>query len=350
MKHLYRYLAVMFLQRFVIISLGLVALLGTLDALSNADLLPPDATLLDQFRYMLLRMPILFDRILVFAVLLALLLTYMSLIRRSELVAIVGAGVSVLGQIRALIPAVLIATVGSALLIDVVTPRSTQALENWLGPKAVHDDGQAPETLWLADNRLLVEIGGVEGEVLEDITLFERGADGKIEAISHAPRANATTGGWQLMNSRQIRYDGQPPEAPVFWETAQSPRTLRLLMSEPRNLAMADLLRLSRMTGSGSLPSDAYLVWFLNRLSLPVIALGFLMITVPIMQHFGRHDRAEISMGLAIGGGFVFMVADGVFKTLSENGGLDAEVAVSIPAGALLLIGLWLSLHRRGSV
>jgi len=347
MRHLYRYLAVMFLQRFIVTVFGLVALLGVLDALSNADLLPEGGGLVDQFRYMGLKMPLLFDRIMVFALLMSLLLTYVSLIRRNELVAIVGAGVSVVGQVRALIPAVMIATITSAVLIDQINPMATRALENWLGPEAVHDNRQAPQNLWLADGQLLVKIGDLRGSTLYDLTLFERGEQGKIRAISQAGSATAISDGWALHAVRQIRYDGAEIDLPDVWHSKQTPHTLRLLLSEPRNLALFDLYKLSRMTGSGSLPSAAYLVWFLNRLSLPFVALGFLMMTVPIMQHFGRRDSGELSLALGIGAGFVYMVVDGVFKTLSENGSISAVIAVVVPVGLLLLLGLWLSLSRR---
>ncbi len=347
MRHLYRYLAVMFLQRFIVTVFGLVALLGVLDALSNADLLPEGGGLVDQFRYMGLKMPLLFDRIMVFALLMSLLLTYVSLIRRNELVAIVGAGVSVVGQVRALIPAVMIATITSAVLIDQINPMATRALENWLGPEAVHDNRQAPQNLWLADGQLLVKIGDLRGSTLYDLTLFERGEQGKIRAISQAGSATAISDGWALHAVRQIRYDGAEIDLPDVWHSKQTPHTLRLLLSEPRNLALFDLYKLSRMTGSGSLPSAAYLVWFLNRLSLPFVALGFLMMTVPIMQHFGRRDSGELSLALGIGAGFVYMVVDGVFTTLSENGSISAVIAVVVPVGLLLLLGLWLSLSRR---
>lgn len=347
MKQLHRYLSALFVRRFLVVALGLVSLLGTLDALSNADVLPAGGGLGDQFRFMALRAPILYDRIAVLAALMALLLTYFTLIRRAELVVIVGAGMSVPAQVRALAPAVLIVMAASALLIDQVNPAATRALENWLGRDALREVGDAPDTLWLADGALLVEVGGLEGVTATDLTLFERGDNGMIRAVSNAERADAIAGGWALVGTRQIRFDGQPPAPPAVWHTVQTPQTLRLLLSQPRDLALGDLFRLSRMTGSGSLPSDAYLVWFFNRLSLPVVALGFLMIAVPIMQHFGRHDRAELALASGLAAGFVFMVAAGVFTTLSENGRLDALAAVAIPTGALLLVGLWLSSRRR---
>lgn len=346
MNQLYRYLAVMFLQRFVMTLFGMVALLGVLDALSNANLLPIDAGISDQLWYMVLRWPILVDRILIFALLMALLLTYVSLIRRNELVAIAGAGISVFGQVRALIPAVVLATIASAALIDQVNPLATRALENWLGPEAVQGDRQGPQNLWLADEGLLVEVGTLQGRHLTDVTIFERDAEGRVNSASLARSATPVDGGWALSGVTQVRYDGKPISPPQMWRTAQTPKTLRLLLSEPRDLSILDLYRLSRMTGSGSLPSNAYMVWFLNRLMLPFVAVGFLLLTVPVMQHFGRRDSGETSMAIGIAAGFVYMIADGVLKTLSENGSLSAVIAVTVPVLVLMMIGLILAWRR----
>ncbi|MDZ4135012.1 MAG: LptF/LptG family permease, partial [Paracoccaceae bacterium] len=290
MTQLNRYLAGIFLQRLLITGFAMVTLLGVLDALGNAELLPEGAGMLGHLRYMGLRMPILFDRILMFAFLLALLLTYVTLIRRNELVAIAGAGISVFGQVRALIPAVVLASVLSAVLIDQVNPIAKQALEDWLGANVLREDDKMPQTLWLADDRFLVEVSGMEGEVLTGVTLFERGEGGRIAAVSQASGARFGPEGWSLSGVTQMRFDGQQIAAPQVWTSVQTPKTLRLLMSEPRDLALVDLLRLSRMTHSGSQPSSAYRVWFLNRLSLPFVAIGFLMLAVPMMQRFGRRD------------------------------------------------------------
>jgi lipopolysaccharide export system permease protein len=231
-------------------------------------------------------------------------------------------------------------------VIDQLNPVVTRALEDWLGPEAVHDNGQAPKDLWLADGNLLVQVGALKGDILHDVTLFERGEKGKIDAVSQVGTATAIPEGWALHDVRQIRYDGKDTDLPMIWRTKQTPHTLRLLLSEPRNLALLDLYRLSQMRGSGSLPSAAYLVWFLNRLLLPLVAIGFVMMTVPIMQHFGRRDSGEFSLAIGIAAGFVFMVIDGVFKTLSENGSLSAVIAAVVPVGLLMLIGLWLSFNR----
>jgi len=60
----------------------------------------------DTFRYMSYRAPVIFDRIFVFTIHVAVLLTFVKLIRNHELVALLGFGVSTLKQMALLTPAV----------------------------------------------------------------------------------------------------------------------------------------------------------------------------------------------------------------------------------------------------
>jgi len=131
MHKLARYMCGLFLVRNLTISLAMLAALGVLDALSKADLLPSDAGLFENFKFMLLRAPILYDQIFSFSFLLSLLVTYVILIRRNELVSIASAGLSTGRQIQALIPAVLLASLVSLVLIDQVAPRAPRDRTIW---------------------------------------------------------------------------------------------------------------------------------------------------------------------------------------------------------------------------
>lgn len=347
MKHyLFRYLSVLFLQRLLIAVLAMVTLLGVLDALGNADKLPDGAGFAGQMRYMWLRLPILFDRTIVFALLLAVLLTYASLFRRNELVIISAAGVSIFGQIRLLIPVVLAAGIASAILIDRVSPPASRALHAWLGSEALQEDSQAPERLWLSDGPRLIELQDLQQDTLRGITIFERDAKGAVISITTAESARPVKGGWELSQTRQQRFDGAVMEADNFWPSPQTPESLRKLMTEPRDMSFADLMSFNKMRGSGSRPSSAYLLWALNRISLPLTCLGFLVLAVPIMQLYGRRDSSDMALATGVAAGFGFMVVDGVLKTLAENGNFSAVLAVTLPTLALVGAGLWLALQK----
>lgn len=346
MSHLSRYISRLFLARLLVVTLAMVVLLGVLDALSNADLLPENATMGDSMRYMVLRMPVLFDRVINFSLLLGIMLTYLALIRRNELVPVWGAGRSVIQQIRALVPVVLIAGALASVIADQTIPPAQKRLENWLGPAVVRQDSQEPERLWLSEANRLVEITEVGDQVLTGLTLFERGDAGRIKSVSHAETARLEPAGWVLSGVSQTRYDGQEPTPPTLWTTRISATTLQHLMAEPRNLSVSSLLDIAHLERIGNRPSSAYRVWIYNRFLLPVVAVGFLILSLPLMQKFGRNDHAELTLVFGMIIGFVYLITDGVFKSLAESGAMSALAASVVPVLGLYTLGLGLVLLK----
>lgn len=344
MSTLRRYLSLLFVQRWLVTTFAMLILVSLLDALGNADLLPEGAGFADRLRFMALRAPMIFDRIFLFALMLGVLLTYLSLIRRDELVALVASGISAFGQVRALAPVVVLATLVSALLIDQTLPRSVRALDSWLGADAL-DEAETPDHLWLDDEGTLVEITGLQGETLTDLTFYRRGADGQVDTVIKADTARHGPGGWTLSGVQLVLGEADEP-LPQVWETPQTPATLQKLNSPPRDLSLADLLALAEMRGSGSQPSSAYEVWALHRLTLPLAALAFVLVAVALMQRLGRRDTGDLAMIAGLAAGFAFLIVDGVFKTLAEAGGVGAGIAAGVPLGGLLLLGVHLILER----
>lgn len=346
MVTLRRYLGALFLQRWIVTTMAMLILVSLLDALGNADLLPEGAGFVERLRYMMLRAPIIYDRIFLFALMLAVLLTFLSLIRRDELVAISAAGVSAFAQLRALAPAVMLATLASILLIDQAAPRTMRELNAWLGADAFRDAEEIGSNLWLTDGNLIVEIERVREDSLSGIIFYERGANDTVTAVHRAEEALHAGTGWLLSGVKTTRFDGRAPEPPLVWDTPQSPQTLLKLRSAPRDLSLRDLFQLAEMRGSGSLPSSAYRVWALHRLTLPLAAFAFLTVAVALMQRLGRRDTGDGAMiaGLLIG--FAFLIIDGVFKTMAEAGGMSAGIGVGVPLAGLLALGLHLLLSR----
>ena len=113
MRRLIIYISKIFLARWLVTIFGMVVLVGLLDSLANASAIAASGTEGGALRYMMLRAPVIYDLVFLFSVMLALLLTFVSLIRRNELVAIQGIGLSVFAQVRALMPVVLVVSVAS---------------------------------------------------------------------------------------------------------------------------------------------------------------------------------------------------------------------------------------------
>ncbi|MEO1323880.1 MAG: LptF/LptG family permease [Pseudomonadota bacterium] len=346
MKRVREYFGRLFLARWFVTTFALLALLSVVDSIGAADILPENSTALDALRFTVLRLPSLYDRIFMFALFVSLLLTFVSLIRRQELVGFVAMSVSPLMQIRALLPMVLLVAIGSIIVIDQTLPRTVSALENWLGADVfMEEDAGKPRSLWIANETSFAEIGSVRGRELSNIVLYHRDGAGAVAAITHANKAQFDGRGWILESPTTTRLDDSEPTTSTVWQTDQTPVTLQKLGTSPRNLSLVDQYELSKLRGSGVRPSTAYLVWFFDRLTMPVIAFGFVLVAVPLMQALGRRQTGDQRLMIGIAIGFGYFIFDGVLKTVAEGGGLSLPIAIGLPMGVLLGLGIYLNLE-----
>lgn len=340
------YFGRLFLARWFVTTFALLALLSVVDSIGAADILPDDSTAFDALKFTLLRLPSLYDRIFMFALFVSLLLTFVSLIRRQELVGFVSMSVSPLMQIRALLPAVLMVAIGSIIIIDQTLPRTVSSLENWLGADAfMEEDAGKPRALWIANETSFAEIGGVRGDELSELVIYHRDGAGAISAITHAKGAKFIGQGWRLEAAKSTSLDDSETATHSLWETDQTPITLQKLGTSPRNLSLSDQYELSKLRGSGVRPSSAYLVWFFDRLTMPIIAFGFVLVAVPLMQALGRRQTGDQRLMIGIAIGFGYFIFDGVLKTVAEGGGVSLPMAIGLPMGVLLGLGIYLNLE-----
>ncbi|MEL6325037.1 MAG: LptF/LptG family permease, partial [Pseudomonadota bacterium] len=319
------YVSQIFLMRWLVTVFGMVVLVGLLDSLANASEISASGMDGGALRYMQLRMPIIFDQVFLFTLMLAILLTYVSLIRRNELVAFQSFGLSVLAQVRAFAPAVLGVALFAALVIDRLVPPAVQALNDWGIGEYGGQIFDGDDKLWLNDRGLFVSIEGRSGlNTLTGLTFFQRNEDGYVDGVTWADRAEYAGGSWELEGLSSLTVEGAPDEwQPLTeWDTAQTPLVIDKLAAEPRDLSIADLQDFARLRGSGSRPSAAYRVWYLSRVSLPFSALALLLVAAPIMQRLGRRDSGTGALIVGIGITFLFMILDGITKTLGAAGAL----------------------------
>ncbi|MEM0985259.1 MAG: LptF/LptG family permease [Pseudomonadota bacterium] len=344
MKRARQYFAALFLARWFVTTFALLALLSIVDSIGAADILPDGTGASGTLWYMALRLPSLYDRVFMFALFISLLVTLLSLIRRQELVGFVSMSVSPLMQAKALVPAVLLVTVASVVVIDQALPRTMSAIENWLGVGAfLEEDAGKPRSLWIAEEETFIEIGSQRGNTLFNLVVYHRAGRGMISAITYAETAVYVGDGWRYGAAETVPLREGASAPQTKWETTLSPLSLQKLGTSPRNLSMADQYRLSQFRGSGVRPSSAYRVWLLDRMTMPIAAIGFVFVSVPLMQQFGRRQTGDrrLIMGIAIA--FGYFILDGVLKTVAEGGGVSVMVAVGLPL--LLLAGLGIHLN-----
>lgn len=346
------YLSKMFIFTWLTVVFGFLVLIGLLDSLANgADIVASGEGFKGTFKYMYLRAPVIFDRIFIFTLVVAILLTYVKLIRQHELVALLGLGISVPKQIFLMTPAVVGAALLSVTFIDIAMAPAVRSLQAWgIGEYKIKNI-TAENPLWLEDNgRIIKASTRYDYDTLGNVEIFERTDTGDVKNIIWAERATYDDGKWLLEGVRTITVKGADGEdrialkaaAPRIWVTKQTPTSIARLAAEPRDLSLSEMRNFSQRGNSGSKPRFAYSFWHAHRATRPLAALILLICCAGLMQRTGREDTGDKALIFGITLGFIFLIVDGAMATFAASGGLPVLPAIAMPLFVFALMGSFL--------
>lgn len=342
------YISKTFLFTWLTVVFGFLTLIGLLDSLANGgDIISEGSGFAGTFKYMFLRAPVIFDRIFIFTLVVAMLLTFVKLIRQHELVALLGFGISATKQVVLLTPVVLGASIASVIFIDFTMAPAVRSLQAWgIGEYKVKNI--TPDNpLWLEDqNQIVRATNRLSYDALGNLKFFFRGETGEVERIWHVDKAEFQDPNWELSGIKQLDVkdaDGEPRDLQPLngvrtWTTRQNPTSIARLAAEPRDLSLMEMRSFSKRGNSGSKPSFAYKFWFTHRLTRPIAAFVLLIACAALMQRTGREDTGDKMLILGITMGFVFLIIDGAMATFAASGGMAVIPAIALP---LLLFGLF---------
>lgn len=348
------YLSKMFISTWLTTVFGFLVLIGLLDSLANgSDILAGGGGFIDTFKYMGLRAPVIFDRIFVFTIVVAILLTFVKLIRQHELVALLGFGISVPKQLMLMTPIVLATAFSSITIIDYTIAPAVRALQAWGIGEYKARNITAEKPLWLEDKgRIIKASKRFNYNTLGDIEIYTRSETGAIDEVLWAERATYEGDNWTLEGVEVLTVkgaDGAPREAkkdmnPRLWDTRQNPKSIARLAAEPRDLSMSEMRNFSKRGNSGSKPRFAYTFWHAHRITRPLAAFVLLLVAVPLMQRTGRQDTGDKALIIGLAIGFLFLILDGAMATFAASGGMPVPAAIAMPIVLFGLVGSWLCL------
>lgn len=351
------YLSKSFILTWLMVVFGFLILIGLLDSLANGgDILADDGTFIDTFRYMSYRAPVIFDRVFIFTIHVAVLLTFVKLIRNHELVALLGFGISTPKQVALLTPAVLGVSILSVIIINIAMPPSVRALQAWgIGEYKVKNVTEE-NPLWMeGGNQIIRASQRFDMNTLGSLELFNRSPEtGAVESVIWAERAvYLSDGNWELSGVETLPIEGADGEprlpvktpTPQIWNTSQTPQSIARLAAEPRDIALGDMKGFMEKGNSGSKPSFAYQFWFWHRLTRPLAAFILLICAASIMQRTGRQDTGDKALWLGFLLGFIFLIVDGAMATFAASGGVGTTYAIIFPLTLFALGGTFMLLR-----
>lgn len=343
------YLTKMFAVRIVAVLLMLVLVLMSLDLLGKTgNILAVEGNgNAELWTYVSLRVPQLVARFLPYSVLLATIITLMSLNQNSEVIAMKAAGLSA-HQILAplLLLGVVIAGVSFAFNERVVT-RATATLKAWEAVEyaAVPETPEARGNVYFSDGSGVLMARSASGRgadtVLSDVTYYSRDGNGMIVRQVRAERASFANPGWQLENARGF-----------VVATAEATELGSVVMAEGVTLGQVELGRvdpdgetlsqlgesIESLQSAGRRTSELEAKWW-HKIAGPLSAV--LMPLLGAVAGFGLARSGNLFLRAVIGMflGFAYFVVDNAALAMGSFGGYPPLLAAWAPFFLFLFVG-----------
>jgi lipopolysaccharide export system permease protein len=347
------YLAKMFVVRILAVLIMLVLVLMALDLLAaTGDILKvPGNGQAEIARYASLRIPQLASRFLPYSVLLATLITLVTLNQNSEVVAIKAAGLSAHQVLAPLLLTAALVAVVSFVFSERIVTRANATLKAWEAadygpvPESTGDAGPVRSNVYLTDGRNILSAATLTGSgtdiVLTNVTWYERAASGIIREQIRAPRAVYAAPGWRLENPVRFDVAGATTEqmqALVVGKTL-SPERIDLQSVDPDSQSFWELSEtIDAFEAAGRNTNEMRAKWW-HRLSGPLSAL--LMPLLGSVAAFGLARSGQLFVRAIIGMalGFAYFVVDNAALAMGSFGGYPPFLAAWAPFFLFLLLG-----------
>lgn len=343
------YLAKMFIVRIFAVLVMLVLVLMMLDLLSTSgEILAVEGNGQDElWTYAGLRIPQLMQRFLPYSVLLATIITLITLNQNSEVIAMKAAGLSA-HQVLAplLLTAGLVSIISFGFNERIVT-RSTATLKAWEVTEygAVPPDADVKANVYITDGTHILTARTVTGTgnaiQLSDVTWYRRSPGGQIAEQVKAPTARFVNPGWELSEAQsfdigtaatssaatrvvgegltpaQIELESIDPDTQPFWHLGSSIKAYEAI---------------------GRRTAELRAKWW-HKLAGPLSA--FLMPLLGAVAAFGLARSGQLFVRALIGMalGFAYFVVDNAALAMGSFGGYPPLLAAWAPFFLFLLVG-----------
>lgn len=345
------YLAKMFVVRILAVLVMLVLVLLALDLLSATGkiLAAPGNGQAEILQYAGLRLPQLVSRFLPYSVLLATLITLVTLNQNSEVVAMKAAGLSAHQVLSPLLLTAALVSLGSFAFNERVVTRANATLKAWesaeYGPIPPAQTGGVRSSVYLIDGDNILTAATLTGTgeniVLTGVTWYARAPGGIIREQIRSARATYASPGWRLENPVKFDVAGAITERPAAVVVGQTltPDRIMLQSIDPDAQSFWELSHsIDTYAAAGRNTDEMRAKWW-HRLSGPLSAL--LMPLLGSIAAFGLARSGQLFVRAIIGMalGFAYFVVDNAALAMGSFGGYPPLLAAWAPFVLFLLLG-----------
>ncbi|MXP47458.1 LPS export ABC transporter permease LptG [Altererythrobacter luteolus] len=343
------YLAKLFVVRILAMLAVLVLVLMALDLLSTTGeiLAAPGNGQSELLTYAMLRIPQLISRFLPYSVLLATLITLVTLNQNSEVVAMKAAGLSAHQVLAPLLLTAAIVSVVSFAFNERIVTRATATLKAWEGAEfgPIPEDSAVKTNVYLTDGANILAASRLTGTGeairMEGVTWYSRDSSGMLAQQVRAERATYAAPGWKLENIESFDVASADTRAQDTMIVGEG-LTVAQIELDSVDPDAQDFFSLSRSIDAyeavGRRTSELRAKWW-HKLSGPLSA--FLMPLLGSIAAFGLARSGQLFLRAIIGMalGFAYFVVDNAALAMGNFGGYPPFLAAWAPFFLFTLIG-----------
>ena len=343
------YLAKLFVARIAAMLFVLVLVLMMLDLLSSSGeiLAVPGNGQGELLTYAGLRIPQLISRFLPYSVLLATLITLVTLNQNSEVIAMKAAGLSAHQVLAPLLLTAGLVSLATFAFNERVVTRATETLKAWeaVDYGAIPDEERVRTNIYLNDDGNILTAAYLAGRgeaiAMRNVSWYRRNAEGMIIEQVDAERARYAGPGWRLEGITRFSVQNAVTDRPATLVVGEglTPDQIDLAKIDP------DAEPFWKLTGSiaefesaGRRTDELRAKWW-HKISGPLSA--FLMPLLGAVAAFGLARSGQLFVRAIIGMalGFAYFVVDNAALAMGSFGGYPPFLAAWAPFFLFLLIG-----------
>lgn len=337
----------------------LIALLVLVGVLQILDLLDVTNEILDRNlgaagvgHYALLRLPRLIEQAAPLAVLAGALFAFGKLAGDSAVTAMRSTGISAYRITMMAVPAALALTLTQLVIGLQIAPRTDHMLSDWWQASTPKDAAKAvdPVTFRVGDEIVVAVPRDPDGRSLEKVTIYRRDANGRLVQRTNAQAAVYENDRWRLIEPRFETLgaasvaEGQARS--MDWTQHLRPADVRMLAAGQTTVTAAEARR-ALAGGLSVRPRTFYDTQLQRAWAAPVACLVMLLLAAPAAMANFRGGGATL-MVQCLAAGLLFLVFDGAFTALGENGAAPAILAAWAAPAMFAALGVTVLLYLEG--
>lgn len=337
-----RYIAAELFRGYAVVAAVLVALFSVMAFIDELGRIGDGMYNAAQaFAFVLMTTPSRVLRLLPFIALFGGALAIWQLARRSELVILRAAGLSIRRfALSTMLPGLVLVLL-VPLLYEFVAPALYQGA-TLSRDTAIGGEGRAGQGFWSRQGDVVIEVRSLEhGRVPVDIRIYRLTPDAGLESIMEATSADPQDDGtWRLQNARQkfyhddrVDYELLPFDAWRPWWADDTP----LNPPPVDSLSFSDLRGYIDYLADTGQPRQRWELAYWRMWLLPVSALLMGLLAVPIALMGPREGELKF-VGLAAAGGLFYYLGDQVVANAVLVSGAPPLVAALVPPLALAVV------------